>query len=65
MTYLRRPHECPRPYPLAHGEIWQCDECASVWRASVPGNPNYAGWRRLGPVGRFIFGVRRAKGESA
>lgn len=57
MSYLHVPHECDLPYPRAHGAIWRCDDCRAVWRASVPGNPNYAGWRKLGRIGRWLRGV--------
>lgn len=59
MTYLRTPHRCDLPLAHIHGQVWQCDDCKRVWRASVPGNPEYATWRRLGRFGRWIFGVAR------
>jgi hypothetical protein len=58
VSYLYVPHECNLPYPHTDGTIWRC-ECGKVWRASCPGNPNYAGWRRLGPIGRWLYGVNR------
>lgn len=55
------PHVCGPPYPHTHGAIWRCDDdgCGKVWRASCPGNLDYAGWRRLGPIGRWLHGVNR------
>lgn len=59
MTYLSIPHECALPYTSTDGAIWRCDDknCGNVWRASCPGNPNYAGWRKLGRFGRWLHGV--------
>lgn len=62
MTYLYKPHECNLPYPDMNGAIWECDGddgCGKVYRCVAPGNPDYAGWRRLGPIGRWLYGVRR------
>lgn len=59
MTYLYQPHECRLPYALVNRAIWACEDCPRVWRATVPGNPAYAGWRRLGPLGRWLHGIRR------
>ncbi len=31
---------------LVHGTIVECGECGKWWRAIVPGNPEYAWWKR-------------------
>jgi hypothetical protein len=57
--YLHLTHRCNLPYVLGHGDIWICDECDTCYRSVAPGNPDYAGWRKLGPIGRWLFGVKR------
>lgn len=45
-----------------HGTIMRC-ECGAVWRAVEPGNPAYAGWRRVGRLElriRLWFAERRS-----
>lgn len=57
MTYLRQPHTCDLPYPDVAGTVWKCDNCGTIWRASVPGNPNYAKWYRVGWLLRRLLGL--------
>ena len=47
MGYVRVKHRCPLPTVLGHGDLWDCDECGRRWRSVAPGNPAYAGWRRV------------------
>lgn len=60
MPYIHRPHRCGLPSAVfeSHGTIWRCDECPRIWRAVVPGNPDYAGWRRVGHIGRWLRGIK-------
>jgi len=57
MSYVRVKHRCALPWVKGAGDIWQCDECGHYWRSVAPGNPDYAGWRRLGWLGRTLFRV--------
>lgn len=56
--YLEVRHRCQLPCVLGAGDIWMCHKCGSVYRSVAPGNPAYAGWRRLGPIGRWLLGVK-------
>lgn len=61
-----RPHSCGRDYlysPDRPGIIVRCT-CGRLWRSVYPGNPAYAGWRRVGPVYRWLF-RNRLSGEIA
>lgn len=57
MSYLRVPHVCDTPHPDVNRTVWQCDDCRRAWRAVVPGNPKYARWRLVGPLGRLRLGL--------
>jgi hypothetical protein len=62
MGEIYRPHSCAHDYleqPDRPGIIVRCD-CGRLWRSVHPGNPAYAGWRRIGPVYRLLFGNRLA-----
>lgn len=56
----RGPHLCDLPGWSNPGDIWQCDLCNRTWKFVHPGNPDYAGWRREGPISRFLRGHRQA-----
>lgn len=56
MAYRVQQHRCALPYVQGHGDIWECDECGRLWRSYAPGNPTYNSWRRLGWLGRMIWG---------
>lgn len=58
MTELYRPHRCALSYPDRAGILVRCDGCGRLWRSVCPGNPAYAGWRRIGPAYRLLFGKR-------
>lgn len=65
MTEIYRPHRCELDglgLPDRPGIIARC-RCGKLWRSVYPGNPAYAGWRRVGPLYRLAFGKRlRAAG---
>jgi hypothetical protein len=52
MTRIYQPHVCYHMAPDRAGIIEQC-ECGRYWRSVHPGNPAYAGWVHVGPVGRW------------
>jgi hypothetical protein len=58
--YVHLEHRCNLPFILGNGDVWQCSDCLTFYRSVAPGNPDYAGWRKLGPFGRWLFGVKRA-----
>lgn len=55
--YVVRRHRCTLPLAEGAGDIWRC-ECGRPWRSVHPGNPDYAGWRRVGPIRRRLYGLR-------
>lgn len=55
--YVVKRHLCDPPPVRTTGDIWRC-ECGKVWRSRHPGNPDFAGWYRLGPILRRLHGVR-------
>ncbi len=48
--FIKSPHSCIRMLLqvefLVHGTIVECGECGKWWRTIVPGNPDYAWWKR-------------------
>jgi hypothetical protein len=57
-----RPHSCANDFlyhPDRPGILAIC-ECGRLWRSVYPGNPAYAGWRRVGPLYRLLFRRRLA-----
>jgi len=57
-TRLRNPaHRC-RLNGGEHGEIRRCDQCGRLWRYVHPGNPDFAGWRRMTRLNAWLRGVR-------
>lgn len=61
MTEIYRPHSCRDALyrPDRAGIIIRCG-CGRLWRSVYPGNPVYAGWRRVGPLYRLVFRKRFA-----
>lgn len=61
MDEIYRPHahRCALDQPDERGIVVRCD-CGRLWRSVYPGNPAYAGWRRIGPVYRLLFRKRLA-----
>ena len=57
MDEIYRPHVCQFDRPDRAGIIVRCD-CGRLWRSVYPGNPSYAGWRRIGPVYRWLLRKR-------
>lgn len=51
---LFRPHQCQLGHPDRSGILQLC-ECGRLWRSVAPGNPLYAGWRRVGPIRRWLY----------
>lgn len=57
MSIIYEPHACNAPDPNAHmfgfalapiyedGDVWQCEECGTWWRYSIPSY--YGEWRRV------------------
>jgi hypothetical protein len=57
VTEIYRPHRCERDFlyaPDRAGIVARCG-CGRLWRSVYPGNPAYAGWRRVGLVYRLLF----------
>ena len=61
-----RPHSCVLDYlpmPDRPGILVVC-KCGRLWRSVYPGNPAYAGWRKVGPLYRLLFRGRMPTGRS-
>ena len=45
---MARPHACPKPAGVRHGDIWTCPECGLAWRIALiylGGAPCVRRWR--------------------